>query len=213
MTFLPPLYAIADSQFGDPVELGRRLVNAGARLVQLRDKQASARTFVAEVNALRSSAGAGELQVIVNDRADVALVAAADGVHLGQSDLPPGCARQLLGARALIGMSTCNPEQARRALGAGVDYIAAGPVFRTTSKPDPPPTIGLEGLRMICRVSHLPVVAIGGIHLDHVRALMDAGAASVAVIGDLIGHADIERRVHEYLEVLADCGSSHDATG
>jgi thiamine-phosphate pyrophosphorylase len=192
---------------------GPRPVNGGARLVQLRDKQASARTLVSEVNALRSCAETGDLQVIVNDRADVALVAAADGVHLGQSDLPPGCARQLLGAHALIGISTCNLEQARRALGTGVDYIAAGPVFRTTSKPDPPPTIGLEGLRAICRISHLPVVAIGGIHLDHVPALMAAGAASVAVIGDLIGYADVEGRAREYLNVLADCGSSHDATG
>jgi thiamine-phosphate pyrophosphorylase len=198
---LPRLYAIADAAFGDPVVLGRRLFASGARLVQIRDKNASARTLLASTFALVAAAPGGA-RVIVNDRADVALLGGAGGVHLGQEDLPPHEVRELLGPDSLVGLSTHSVSQARETSPFDLDYIAAGPVFPTGSRRDPAPVIGLGGLRDICRASARPVVAIGGIRLESLPAVFDAGASAVAVIADLLGQADLERRVGEYLGLL-----------
>lgn len=201
MNSLPRLYAIADRQFGDPVEIGRRLLAGGARLIQIRDKDASAQSLVSNVQALMRSAPR-DASIIVNDRVDVALAANAHGVHLGQEDLPAPSARELLGADALVGVSTHTLEQARSALELPVDYVAVGPVFQTSSKADPDPVVGLDGLEEVCRVSPLPIVAIGGIRLESVPGVLRAGARAVAVIQDLVGHPDIEHRTRMYLEVL-----------
>lgn len=201
MSSLPRLYAIADSQFGDPVAVGRRLLAGGARLIQVRDKESTAESLVERVRGLVEAA-TDDASIIVNDRADVALVTGADGVHLGQTDLPPASARELLGPEALIGTSTHNLEQARRAQDLPVDYLAVGPVFRTATKSDPDPELGLEGLEAVCRISRLPVVAIGGIGLTDVADVLQAGAASVAVIRDLIGQGDVESRTRRYLDAL-----------
>jgi thiamine-phosphate pyrophosphorylase len=183
------------------VDIGRRLLAGGARLIQIRDKEASARVLVDEVGALASDAPE-DASIVVNDRADVALVANADGVHVGQADLPSGGARALLGPNAIIGTSVHNTEQARAALDLPIDYLAVGPVFRTTTKANPDPELGLAGLEAICQISTLPVVAIGGIRLEDVAPVFRAGAASVAVIRDLIGQGDIERRTRLYLDVV-----------
>lgn len=201
MNRLPRLYAIADAAFGDPVLLGRRLFASGARLVQIRDKEASAGTLIASTLALVAAAPGGA-RVIVNDRADVALLGGAGGVHLGQEDLPPEEARRQLGPDSLVGLSTHSVAQAREAAPLPLDYIAAGPVFPTRSRRDAAPVIGLGGLRDICRTSAHPVVAIGGIRLESVPAVLDAGASSVAVIADLVGHPDLERRAGDYLRLL-----------
>jgi len=198
---LPRLYAIADRRFGDPVDIGRRLFAGGARLVQIRDKRASSRRLLGEAQALVTAAPAGAL-VVVNDRTDVALLAGARGVHLGQGDLPAPRARMLLGPDALVGVSTHNVDQARIAGEWPVDYLAAGPVFPTASREARDPPIGIDGLRAICRLSRLPVVAIGGIRLEGVAALFGAGAASVAVIADLLGQGDIGSRTRRYIDVL-----------
>jgi thiamine-phosphate pyrophosphorylase len=198
---LPRLYAIADSGFGDPVALGRRLFASGARLVQLRDKSSPARVLLERTRALAAATPRGAT-LIVNDRADVALLGDAGGVHLGQADLPPGEARRLLGPRRLVGISTHSILQAEQATALPVDYIAAGPVFPTASRETPDPVIGLGGLRAICAASDRPVVAIGGIRLESVPEVLEAGASAVAVIADLLGHADLERRVGEYLGLL-----------
>src|SRR4051812_1131908 len=168
MIFLLRLYAIADAAFGNPVILARELFDGGARLVQIRNKNASAREFFDQVVAVLEFAPA-DSRVIVNDRADVALLSGAGGVHLGQTDLPPQGIRNILSPGQIIGYSTHNPRQAMDAQGLPVDYIAAGPVFPTSTKADADPVIGLNGLREICSRASFPVVAIGGISMQNAR--------------------------------------------
>src|SRR5580765_4798581 len=143
MTTLPRLYAIADAAFGNPVFLARELFDGGARLVQVRNKKASAREFFDQVVAILEFAPA-DSRIIVNDRADVALLSGAGGVHLGQADLPPQRIRKILSANQILGYSTHSPRQALDAESLPVDYIAAGPVFPTSTKSDADPVIGLN---------------------------------------------------------------------
>jgi thiamine-phosphate pyrophosphorylase len=191
------LYAIADASFGDCVRLAEALFAGGARLVQVRNKKAGAREFLSQVERILSFAPS-DGRVIVNDRVDVALLAGAAGVHLGQTDLPPTAARQILGPGRMIGFSTHNLEQAVEADSLPVDYIAVGPVFATSTKDNPDPVVGVEKLAMICRAVKKPVVAIGGITLDNAKAALSAGAASVAVIGDLLAHEDVAQRTRTF---------------
>jgi thiamine-phosphate pyrophosphorylase len=198
---LPRLYAIADSSFGDPVRLADALFAGGARLIQVRNKKAGARELLQQVERILRLAPA-DAQVIINDRVDVALVAGAAGVHVGQTDLPPVEARRVLGAERVVGFSTHNLAQA---VGAGklpVDYVAVGPVFPTTTKENPDPVIGLEGLAHICSALHKPVVAVGGIRLENAPDVLKAGAASIAVIRDLLDSSDVASRVRDWIELL-----------
>jgi len=191
------LYAIADASFGDSVRLAEALFDGGARLVQVRNKKAGAREFLSQVERILSFAPS-DGRVIVNDRVDVALLAGAAGVHLGQTDLPPAAARQILGPGRIIGFSTHNLEQAVEADNLPVDYIAVGPVFATSTKDNPDPVVGVEKLAIICRAVKKPVVAIGGITLDNAKAALSAGAASVAVIRDLVAHEDVAQRTRMF---------------
>ena len=208
MMQLPKLYPITDRRLSglSHAEQVARLCEGGARVVQLREKHLPPREFRAEAEeALRVARSFGAT-LVVNDRADVALAVGADGVHLGQDDMPPGAARSLLGARAVIGFSTHGVEQASEAAGLPVDYIAVGPVFATSSKERPDPVVGLEGVRAVRRaVGPLPLVAIGGITLESARRVLEAGADSVAVIGALLDASDpaeITRRTREFLARL-----------
>lgn len=198
MKSIPRLYAIADAAFGDPVDLARELFRGGARLVQVRNKDASAREFLAQVNSILKFVPE-DGSVIVNDRADIARLAGAGGVHLGQDDLPPLPAREILSPSQIIGYSTHSLEQAVRASQLPVDYIAAGPVFPTSTKTDADPVIGLHGLREICSRVKQPVVAIGGITIENAGDVFECGAASVAVISDLLKFGDVARRTEEWL--------------
>jgi thiamine-phosphate pyrophosphorylase len=191
------LYAIADASFGDCVRLAEALFAGGARLVQVRNKKAGAREVLSQVERILLFAPS-DGRVVVNDRVDVALLAGAAGVHLGQTDLPPAAARQILGPGRIIGFSTHNLEQAVEADSLPVDYIAVGPVFETSTKDDPDPVVGVEKLAIICRAVKKPVVAIGGITLDNAKAALRAGAASVAVIRDLLAHEDVARRTRMF---------------
>lgn len=202
MKSLPRLYAIADATFGDPVRLAADLFDAGTKLVQVRNKKGSARELLDQVDRILSFAPSDAV-VIVNDRADVALIAGAGGVHLGQTDLPPVHARRVLGIEKVIGFSTHNLEQAVEADNFPVDYVAVGPIFRTATKENPDPVIGLEGLSMICRAIRKPVVAIGGIKLANAREVLDAGAASIAVISDVLASPDLGFRVRNWLDALS----------
>ncbi|HYG81873.1 MAG TPA: thiamine phosphate synthase [Pyrinomonadaceae bacterium] len=199
---LPKIYPITDRRLSglSHAEQVRRLGAGGATFVQLREKHLSPREFHREAkDALRVARGLG-VRLIVNDRVDIALALGADGVHLGQDDLPPAAARELLGGPAVIGFSTHNEEQAREAARLPVDYLAIGPIFQTSSKENPDPVVGLEGLRRVRRiVGQIPLVAIGGIHPENVREVFAAGADSVAVISLLLaGNPDeIERRTRE----------------
>jgi len=191
------LYAIADASFGDCVRLAEALFAGGARLVQVRNKKAGAREFLSQVERILSFAPS-DGRVVVNDRVYVALLAGAAGVHLGQTDLPPAAARQILGPGRIIGFSTHDLEQAVEADSLPVDYIAVGPVFETSTKDNPDPVVGVEKLAIICRAVKKPVVAIGGITLDNAKAALSAGATSVAVIRDLLAHEDVAQRTRMF---------------
>ncbi len=206
---LPKLYPITDRRLSGltHAEQVARLCEGGARLVQLREKHLPAREFYAEVlEALRVARLFGAT-LIINDRADVALLAGADGVHLGQDDMPPGAVRTLLGEGKIVGFSTHSVEQASEAARLPVDYVAIGPVFDTASKENPDPVVGLEGVRSVRAAvgDAFKLVAIGGVTLETAPAVLEAGADSVAVIGALVKTSDpseITRRTREFLARL-----------
>lgn len=206
---LPKLYPITDARLSglSHAEQVSRLSAGGARLVQLREKHQWPREFYTEaVEALRVARRAGT-RLIVNDRADIALAIGADGVHLGQDDLPPEAARRLLGQDAVIGFSTHNLEQALAAALLPIDYLAIGPIFATSSKGNPDPTVGPEGLMRVREaVGPLPLVAIGGINPENMREVLAAGADCVAVISTLLSEpTEIRERTRRMLsELLRD---------
>jgi thiamine-phosphate pyrophosphorylase len=201
---LPLLYPITDRRLSGlshaaQVEL---LAEGGATLIQLRDKGASPREFYREaLEAVRTARRLG-VQIIVNDRVDIALAVDADGVHLGQDDLPADKARALVGKGRIIGFSTHCLKQALEASDAAVDYIAIGPVFGTATKEAPDPVVGLDVIAEIKRRTSKPLVAIGGITLGRARSVIEAGADSLAVISDLYATDDISGRVRAFFEVI-----------
>jgi len=210
--FMPRLYAIADAAFGNPVELARELFDGGARLVQIRNKNATSRELLGQVVAVLEFAPK-DSRVIVNDRADVALLSGAGGVHLGQKDLPPQRVRKILSSDQILGFSTHSLSQALDSELFPVDYIAAGPVFPTSTKTDADPVIGLSGLREICSRASRPVVAIGGITMENARDVFGCGAASIAVISDLLKSRNVARRTEEWLRYNSEiCGSPWTST-
>jgi thiamine-phosphate pyrophosphorylase len=175
----------------DPVEQARAACAGGAAVVQLRAKHAGDRQVLAWAAAIRALSRARGVLFVVNDRFDLALAAGADGVHLGQDDLPPGRLPPRARERLLVGRSTHDLEELRAAHAEGVDYVAFGPVFASTSKPGAGVARGLEALSAAVRLAApLPLVAIGGVDALHVPALVRAGAAGAAVIGAVAGAAD-----------------------
>lgn len=193
MTFkLPTIYPITDRQISGftHFEQARRLIDGGARLIQLREKVGSSREFFDAAVQTIEYANAHGVSIIINDRVDIALSAKVAGVHLGQSDMPPEKARVLLGDEAIIGYSTHTLEQARRAATLPVNYIAFGPIFATKTKVDPDAVVGLDGVRRVREaIGHIPLVAIGGINIDSIEDVLAAGADSVAMISAIIGNA------------------------
>jgi thiamine-phosphate pyrophosphorylase len=186
---LPRVYPITDTVLSglSHAEQVDRLVTGGATLIQLRDKHAAPRDFIRQAEAALRIARKHSVRLIINDRVDVALALGADGVHLGQSDLPVAAARDLLGDRAIVGISTHNLAQAEAAAGTPVDYVAFGPIFKTSTKENPDPTAGLEALRMVrAIVGSLPLVAIGGVTLANAHQAWDAGADAVSSIAALV---------------------------
>lgn len=185
---LPKIYPLTDVLTSglSHAEQVSRCAEARATLVQLREKLLPAATFFEQARDAVKVAREKQVTIIINDRVDIALAVHADGVHLGQEDLPPAAARKLLGNSALIGYSTHSVEQARQALSYPIDYIAIGPIFGTTTKENPDPQVGLEGLRAVkAVVGDLPLVAIGGISVTEVAEVLEAGADSVALISGL----------------------------
>lgn len=177
-----------------------RLAAGGATFIQLREKRASPKDFYeASLQAVRVARRLG-VGIIVNDRLDIALAVGADGVHLGQDDMPPERARVLVGRDKIIGFSAHSVEQALAADSLPVDYIAIGPVFATATKEGPDPVVGLATLGLLRGCLSKPLVAIGGITLDTARSVLDAGADSVAVISDLLRSPDIAARFRTFLE-------------
>jgi len=202
---LPRVYPITDIQISglSHADQVRLLADGGATFVQLREKNLPALNFYREAKAAAEISG---VRIIINDRADVALAVRAAGVHLGQDDLPPEAARTLLGDEAIIGYSTHNIAQAQAAASLPVDYIAIGPIFRTTTKANPDPEVGLNGLRAVRNaIGDIPLVAIGGITPKNAAAVIDAGADSVAVVSGLLsgGPTAISARFRALTELLS----------
>jgi thiamine-phosphate pyrophosphorylase len=204
---LPRFYAMVDpaaSPQRPVLELCDILLASGVKLIQYRDKRASARKlFEVSVELARRARAAGAT-LIVNDRADIALASEAGGVHVGQHDLPVELARKVVGGAKLVGYSTHNLEQVSWADRTSADYIAFGPVFATASKENPDPVVGIEGLKRAREATRKPLVAIGGITLERVAEVLAAGADSVAVISDLLKAPDLAARAGQFLEA---CGA------
>jgi thiamine-phosphate pyrophosphorylase len=188
-TPLPRVYPLTDvgiSGLTHAQQVGS-LIDGGASLIQLREKNSPPATFLQEARLALAIARERNCRIVINDRVDLALALNADGVHLGQDDMPPHAARKLLGPKAIIGFSSHNVQQAHQALELPINYLAIGPIFRTTSKHYTAEVLGLEGLRAVRGVvGTMPLVAIGGITQDNVRLVIDAGADSVAVISALL---------------------------
>jgi thiamine-phosphate pyrophosphorylase len=205
---LPRVYPLTDVRLSalshsEQVEL---LSLGGASLVQLREKQMPAFEFYEQARAAMDVAARNSVQLIINDRVDIALAVGAHGVHLGQDDMPPEAARRLLGAEAIIGYSTHTVEQASAALTLPIDYIAVGPIFQTATKTDTSPVLGLEGLRAARQaIDDFPLVAIGGITRANASEVIRAGADSVAVISALLSDpAGIANATRTLLQDLYD---------
>jgi thiamine-phosphate pyrophosphorylase len=200
---LPRLYPITDTRLSGltHAEQVSRLALGGASLIQLREKHESARRFFSEAEEALSVARELGVRLIINDRVDIALALGADGVHLGQDDLPPKAARRILGERAIIGFSTHSVEQAIAAASLPIDYLAIGPIFPTLSKENPDPVVGLDGLRRVREaVRGLPLVAIGGITFENGPETLASGADSLATINALLGDSSqIEARTRAWL--------------
>ncbi|HQP44005.1 MAG TPA: thiamine phosphate synthase [Thermoanaerobaculales bacterium] len=168
-----------------------RVVRAGVTAIRLREKSLGARGFLAEVGQIKELLAGTGVPVIVNDRVDVAIAAGADGVHVGQHDLPAADARRLIGPDMLLGVSVATPEEARAALAAGADYLSVSPVFLTPTKPDALLAVGLEGVATIRGVvGAAPLLAIGGIDARNARAVVLAGSDGVAVVSALMSAPD-----------------------
>jgi len=204
------VYVLLDPEHarGRPLgELARAAIAGGTTILQMRAKHASTRDFLAMTEAVLAVARPLGVPVLVNDRLDVALAAGADGVHVGEEDLPVAKARALLGPAAWIGFSAASSEAARRGLRDGADYLGAGDVFGTASKADAGAPIGLGGLAAVVHATELPVVAIGAIHQGNAAECIRAGAAGVAVISAVLGAEDVEAAARA-LRVVVDAAAA-----
>ena|SRR5271154_96264 len=201
---LPRLYVILDAALVTVPEtdIARDLAAAGVRLLQYRNKTGPARQLLESSRALASTLLPQGVSFFVNDRSDVAYLAGASGVHVGQEDLDVEQARSLVGPDRYVGVSTHNLEQFRLAADSSADYIAVGPIFPTKSKANPDPVVGTALLRQVRSLTNKPIVAIGGITLERAAEVIEAGADSVAVISDILGARDPGERAHQYIELL-----------
>jgi thiamine-phosphate pyrophosphorylase len=201
-----PLYTIADT-LGRPelsfVTIAEQLCTGGARILQLRAKDLPSREFLDIAQKVKDVCHHAGCLLIINDRADIALAVDADGVHVGQEDLPLAAARKVLGPQKIIGVSTHDPQQAQAAERDGADYIGFGPMFGTTTKATGYSARGLEQLQEIRCLVRVPIVAIGGITTERAPATLSAGADAVAMISDLILAPDIAAKVRATLAHLS----------
>ena len=199
---LPTIYPITDRRISgiSHAEQVEKLIAGGARLIQLREKDASPADFFEAADQAVRVARPLCVRIIINDRVDIALAVEADGVHLGQDDLPPPEARAILGPNAIIGFSTHTLAQAAAAMSLPVDYIAIGPAFATDTKLDADALVGVEALKQVRKaVGDFPLVAIGGINGANLRSVFSAGADSAAMISAIVSDASIiEQRMHDF---------------
>lgn len=204
---LPKVYPITDARLSglSHAEQVKRLIAGGATLIQLRDKHAAPRGFYHDAASALLIAREHNVKLIINDRLDIALALKADGVHLGQSDIPVEAARRVLGEDAIIGISTHNLAQTRRASTLPVDYVAFGPIFKTATKENPDPVAGVVALREVRgSIGSLPLVAIGGITLSNALDALKAGADALAIISGLVaGPGKIDENMRKMLALTS----------
>jgi thiamine-phosphate pyrophosphorylase len=203
---IKPFYPILDTETAsrcgiDPVAAAARILEGGAGMLQFRHKGFFSREVFQQAREIAGLCRDADVLFVMNDRADIALLLGA-ALHLGQDDLSPADARRVLGDGAFIGFSTHNEAQMRAAENQPADYLALGPIFGTSSKLNPDPMVGLDELRRLRPLTARPLVAIGGITRANARSVLEAGADSVAVIGDLFPEdGDIRSRVEEWLRI------------
>ena len=208
MISVPRLYPIVDAAFfatkEDLAAFAEELLAGGCTLLQYRNKSGNARVMLEQARELRGvrgrSARATLPRLIMNDRADLCLIAEFDGVHVGQDDLSAGVSSKHHWPDRWLGVSTHNPEQMREADRTSADYLAIGPVFSTSSKDKPDPVVGLEGVRRARPLTRKPLVAIGGITRANAASVIEAGADSVAVISDLL--REPRKSAEEFFRIL-----------
>jgi thiamine-phosphate pyrophosphorylase len=200
------LYVITDARLsrGRPHhEVIRAAIEGGATVVQYREKEGTTRQLVGEALALRGLTREASVPLIVNDRLDVALAVEAEGVHVGQDDMPAPLTRRLMGQGRIVGVSATNLQEALQAEKDGADYLGVGPIFATPTKPDAAPPMGLGGLAEVCRHVSVPVIAIGGIDEHNAAAVIEAGADGVAVVSAVVAAPDVAaaaRRLRQVVE-------------
>lgn len=206
MSLFPPLYAVLDNELldGRPVACAKALSAAGVELIQYRAKRLASREYLRTCSALAETLASRNARFIVNDRPDIAAMAGAGGVHVGQQDLTPEDARRICGSGRWVGVSTHNLEQFRAAAKTSADYIAIGPIFATSTKEKPDPVVGTALIREARKLTRKPIVAIGGITLSRAAEVYAAGADSVAVVRDLIAAGDPATRAKEFLAIAAE---------
>jgi len=207
---MPRLYVILDGPLvrGSVLELAEQLIDAGVRQLQYRDKTGTAAAVLETSKALAELARPSGTHFFVNDRPDIAYLADAGGVHVGQDDLPVEQARDIVGRDRWVGVSTHNRQQFEQAVATSADYVAIGPIFATTSKGNPDPVVGPALLRELRPLTTKPIVAIGGIRLENAAELIEAGADSVAVIRDILAGPDPAERARQFLACLDSARSA-----
>lgn len=201
---MPRLYVILDAgMLTEPAGVtAKKLIAAGVQLLQYRNKLAPARELLNDSLAIADAARAAQCLFFVNDRPDVAWLAGASGVHVGQEDLEVAQAREVMGPERWVGVSTHSLQQFEQAVASSADYIAVGPIYPTTSKAKPDPVVGLELLRRVRPLTAKPIVAIGGITLRRAPEALEAGADSVAVISGILQAENPATRAGEYIQIL-----------
>lgn len=200
------LCLVADAEAAgtrDLLAIIREAADAGATLIQLRGKTLDTRDFLDLAMRTSGFLKPRGIPLIINDRADVVLASGADGLHLGQKDLPLAYARKILGKERLIGISVNTIEEARAAESGGADYIGVGPIHFTSSKDKLPTILGLEGLRFVREKVRIPILAIGGIDADNAKAVMASGADGIAVISAIMGADNISKATGKLLSALS----------
>ncbi len=201
---IPPIYPITDKALAgmdSHLAIVKELIRGGARMVQVRDKRTAPLELLLDLQRCAEFCARHGVVLIVDDRCDLALSAGADGVHLGQEDLPPEAARKLLGPGSTIGYSTHNLSQVRSAMMLPIQYLGFGPIYPTSTKQRPSPVVGIPALHRACRQTGLPVVAIGGIGIQQVSEVLEAGAASAAVISAVMCGGNIAKRMEQLLRI------------
>ncbi|MCC8095055.1 MAG: thiamine phosphate synthase [Tannerellaceae bacterium] len=196
------LYLVTDRELalGRPLEqVVEEAVKGGVTLVQLREKQASSKEFYELALLLKKCLAPYRVPLIINDRVDIALACDAEGLHIGQHDLPYPVARKLMGKHKIIGLSVESPEDVQEANRWDIDYIGISPIFSTPTKTDTAPALGLEGIRQISALSRHPGVGIGGVHISNVEEIIEAGANGVAVVSALMSSPEPEATAKEFI--------------